>query len=414
MMKRSFIALFCLPIWVQAQQQLSLEDCYNLAHKNYPLAKQIDLFKQKSDLQVNSNNKGKLPKMELNAQGTYQNQVPEVPGQKLITINKAQYKGSFDFNQLIYNGGLINANSKLIEAQTKTQQQKVEVDLYQLKSRINQLYFSVLLLQEQKEILLSKQDQLLKKIKEVQSGIQNGAILPASEKVLQAENLKIKQQFSEIKNDRKTLLENLSTLTYSQIEENTSLVKPEFLTESNSEILRPELDYFKLQQNQIEASKTVLSKNIYPKVSAFANAGFGNPGLNFIYNSLQPIFMTGLRLNWNFFDWNKTKLDKEALAVSAEMITNEKETFLLNTRLQSLEFENQIKKIEESLVIDSEIIELRKQVEQSAGSQLKNGAITTSDYLIEFTNLFEAQIQQKIHEIQLALAKANFKVNKGS
>jgi outer membrane protein TolC len=413
-MRRLLITSFFLAaFYSNAQQSLTLEDCYALANKNYPIAKQKELLQQKSDYEVEALKTGKLPKIDLVAQGSYQNQVTTIPNPILEPLNKDQYRANFDVNQLIYNGGLIDANTKLKEAQTKTQQQQVEVNLYPIKTRINQLYFSILLLQERKEVLILKQDQLISKIKEVKSGIQYGAILPASEKVLEAENLKIKQQLSEIQFDKKRLFENLSSLTFTTVPETTILKKPIIIPDETSQNNRPELKYFELQNQQIEASKTVVSKNNLPKINAFGIAGYGNPGLNMVDNSYQPIFMVGLRANWNVFDWNKSKAEKDALTVSADIVATEKETFLLNNSLQLQEMENEIKKSEEIIKTDSEIISLREYVEKSANSQLKNGVITTSEYLVEFTNLYEAKTNQKLHEIQLALAKANYQVSKG-
>lgn len=414
-MRRILITSFLLAAFFSnAQQSLTLEECYALANKNYPLAKQIGLLQQKSDYEVDALQTGKLPKIDFIAQGSYQNQVTTIPNPVLEPLNKDQYRANFDVNQLIYNGGLIDANAKLKEAQTKTQQQQVEVSLYQIKTRINQLYFSILLLQERKEILVSKRNQLHSKIKEVNTGIKFGAILPASEKVLEAENLKIKQQLSEIQFDKKRLFENLSSLTFTIVPETTILEKPILITDETSQNNRPELKYFELQNQQIEASKTVISKNNLPKINAFGIAGYGNPGLNMVDNSFQPILMVGLRANWNVFDWNKSKAEKDALTVSSKIVATEKETFLLNNSLQLQEMENEIKKTEEIIKTDSAIISLREYVEKSANAQLKNGVITTSEYLVEFTNLFEARINQKWHEIQLNLAKANYQVVKGN
>lgn len=414
-MRRILITSFLLAAFFSnAQQSLTLEECYALANKNYPLAKQIGLLQQKSDYEVDALQTGKLPKIDFIAQGSYQNQVTTIPNPVLEPLNKDQYRANFDVNQLIYNGGLIDANAKLKEAQTKTQQQQVEVSLYQIKTRINQLYFSILLLQERKEILVSKRNQLHSKIKEVNTGIKFGAILPASEKVLEAENLKIKQQLSEIQFDKKRLFENLSSLTFTIVPETTILEKPILITDETSQNNRPELKYFELQNQQIEASKTVISKNNLPKINAFGIAGYGNPGLNMVDNSFQPILMVGLRANWNVFDWNKSKAEKDALTVSSQIVASEKETFLLNNSLQLQEMENEIKKMEEIIKTDSAIIGLREYVEKSANAQLKNGVITTSEYLVEFTNLFEVRINQKWHEIQLNLAKANYQVVKGN
>lgn len=416
-MKQILITFFSLlAFYTNAQQSFSLEECYALANKNYPLAKQTELLQQKSGFEIDALNKGKLPKIDVNAQATYQSEVTQIPiaMPNVVPLNKDQYRATLDVNQLLYNGGMIDANTKLKAAQTKTQQQQIEVNLYQIKTKINQLYFTVLLLQERKAILISKHKQLISKIGEVKTGVKFGAILPASEKVLEAENLKIKQQLTEIQFDKKRILENLSTLIFTPLDENTTLIKPSISSDFTKDNNRPELKLFDLQNQQIEFSKEVISKNKLPKLNAFGQAGYGNPGLNMLNNSFQTFYIVGLKGNWNVFDWNKSKTEKQALSISSEIISTEKETFLLNNNLQLQEMENEIKKTEELITTDTEIIDLREYVVKSSDAQLRNGVITSSEYLVELTNLYEAKTNQKLHEIQLALAKANYQVVKGN
>ena len=206
-----------------AQHIVTLENCYALAIKNYPLAKQSELLAQKSAFETASLNTAKLPKIDLNAQATYQSEVTglPIPLPNVTPLNKDQYRATLDMNQLIYNGGLIDSNIKLKAIQTQTQQQQVAINLHSIKTRINQLYFSILLAQERKLILTSKQDQLASKIKEVKSGVKFGVLLPASEQVLEAENLKIKQQLRETELDKNKQLANLSELIAAPLDEKT-------------------------------------------------------------------------------------------------------------------------------------------------------------------------------------------------
>lgn len=412
------ITFMLLTTLTYAQQKLTLEECYNLAYKNYPLAKQTNLLQQKKEFEIDAINKGKLPKIDLNAQATYQSEVTQlpikIPNVTVNPLNKDQYRASLDINQLIYNGGLIDANTKLKEVQTQTQQQQVEVALYLLKPKINQYFFSILLLQEKETLLKSKQEQIKSKIKEVQSGVKYGALLPSSEKVLEAESIKIDQQLVENNSDKTKLFQNLATITAATIDNTTKLETPSDATDFKKTNTRPELTLFDLQSQQIETSSFLLSKSQLPKVNAFGQAGYGNPGLNMLDNSFQPFYLVGLKANWNVFDWNKTKKEKQALSISKEIINSEKETFNINNQLQLQEFENEIKKQEEVLKSDTKIIELRNDILKSSDSQLKNGVITSSEYLVEFTNLYEAKTNQKLHEIQLKLAKANYQVIKGN
>lgn len=414
----NIILLFLFPLLGFGQQKISLEDCYNWVDKNYPLAKQNELITKKTTLEIENSDKDYLPKVDLNAQATYQSDVTQVPikipNSTINPLNKDQYRATLDVNQIIYNGGLHGLNNKLKNTQNQLQQQQIAVSLYQLKLKINQLYFSIFLLQERKAILLAKQKQLQSKIAEVKSGVKFGALLPSSEKVLEAENLKIQQQLSEIKFDRKKAFESLSLLTNTSFDEAVSLSKPEIHWTQNKEISRPELKVYDLQNEQIELSKNAIAKNQLPKLKAFGQAGYGNPGLNMLDNSFQTFYIVGLKANWNVFDWNKAKTDKEILSVSENMVSNEKETFLLNNNLQLQEMQNEIEKLEEIKTSDTDIIALREKVLESSDAQLKNGVITASDYLVEFTQLYEAKTNFSLHEIQLLLAQANYKTIQGN
>lgn len=418
-MKRLFFTIFGLaPLFLSAQQTLTLEECYSLAEKNYPLAKQTELLEEKTKSEIKVLEKGKLPKLDFNAQATYQSDVIEfpfqIPNSTVEPPNKDQYRATLDANQLIYNGGNIAANSKLKTAELETQQQQIAVNLYTLKNRINQSYFSVLLFQEQEKLLISKMEQLEARIKEVSAGVKYGAVLPASEQLLKAEQLKLEQQLSQIDFDKQKALKNLSILVFQDLDNNTILTKPAIFIAPEMASQRPELELFNLQKTQLETSKEVISKSNYPSLLGFAQAGYGNPGLNMLDNSFQDFYIVGLKLNWSIFDWGKTKEQKQAVDISKQIVSTEKETFLLNNEMQQKEAESDINKYEAMLRKDSEIIELREKVLQATTSQLQNGAITSSEYVTELNNLYEARIDQQLHEVQLALAKANYKVIKGN
>lgn len=408
------LLLFLLSIRLYAQPTLTLEGCYALAAKNYPMAKQTALLQQKSVYEVAALNKGKLPKIDLNAQATYQSEVIGFPiaMSGITPLNKDQYRATLDVNQLIYNGGTIDANAKLKAAQTKTQQQQIQVTLYQLKSRINQYYFSILLLQEKKALLLSKNELLLSKIKEVKSGVKFGAILPASELILEAEILKIKQQLIALQFEKIKMIKNLSELTFTEINSETIMTQPQF-NSNNTSANRPEITFYDLQNQQLELSKNTIATAILPKINAFGQAGYGNPGLNMLDNSFQPFYVVGVKANWNIFDWGKNKTDQKALDVAKEIVLSEKETFEINNKIELQEMDSEIKKTEQLLLTDSELIQLHEKIVTSSTAQMKNGVITTSEYLVEFTNLFEAKNSLKTHEVQLSLAKSNFEIISG-
>ena len=173
------------------------------------------------------------------------------------------------------------------------------------------------------------------------------------------------------------------------------------------------MELFQLKKEEITTSENVLSKQNAPKLLGFATGGYGNPGLNMLDNSFQPFYTVGVKLNWNVFDWNSNKKQRESLAINKDIVENETEIFKLNTNIQLNQQQKEIDKIEEFIASDLEIINLRKEVLKSTDSQLKNGVITSSAYITELTNLYEDENTLVKHKIQLQLAKANYNVIKG-
>ena len=408
------LSLFSIPFW--AQEKITLEKCYELVEKNYPLAKQNQLLQSQSELQTNILEKEKLPKIALNAQATYQSEVTQVPfsmpNATIEPLNKDQYRATLDVNQLLYNGGAIKAQTQLKASQIKTQQKLVDINLYQLKNLVNQYYFGLLLGQEKEELLLTKRKLLQEKSKEIQVAVKFGAVLPASEQVIEAEIIKINQQLNDVKYDQLKLWQHLEELSGTAFNTNAKLAIPENFSSIN-DVNRPELELFELQKQQIEASQKVIATSNAPKLNAFLQGGYGNPALNMLNNSFETFYMTGVRLNWTLFDWNKTKKEKEVLEISKQIVASEKETFEVNQKRQLQEINFEIGKMETQLKSDKEIIQLREKIVRSAEAQMKNGVITSSDYLNEVTQLFESKITEKTHQIQLQLTKANHQIIKG-
>jgi len=406
-------ALFAIP--VLGQQTISLQECYDLVARNYPLAKQTQLLEGQNQLDKEVIGNAKLPQLHLDAQATYQSEVIEIPipNANIEPLNNDQYRATLSVNQLIYNGGAIHASLAAKSAQLKTKQKQVEVSLYQLKNQVNQLYFSILLSQESYALLTLKRNQLQAKLKEVKSGIRNGMLLPASDKVLEAELLKIEQQFIQANNNKKALIQSLSSLIAKPLSAATNFEKPLIKHKISAHIQRPELTLFQFMKEEIESTETMISKQNAPKILGFATGGYGNPGLNMLDNSYQSFYTVGVKLNWNVFDWNTNKKQRESLAINKDIVDNETEIFKLNTTIELNQQQKEIEKMQEIISSDASIITLRKEVLKAADSQLKNGVISASAYITELTNLYEDQNTLVQHKIQLQLTKANYNTIQG-
>jgi len=417
MKKLMLFIIVLVSISAFSQEKLSLEECQILVRKNYPLGKKSDLLTKQNNLDVAVINTAKLPKLEASAQATYQSDVIElpisIPNISIESPNNDQYKATISVNQLIYDGGLVNASADAKKAILKTQRKQVEVSLYQLKKEVNQLFFSIVLLQEKRDLLIAKETLLISKLKEVKAGVEYGVLLPTSDKTIEAELLKIEQQFIEIDQNKISLLTTLSKLIGKNIPLTVSLESPIIVADFDGEVQRPELELFQLQKQQVEASEKVISKKNRPKLLGFATGGYGNPGLNMLDNSFQPFYIVGAKLNWNIFDGNATKKQRKSLQINKELIDNQQEVFQLNTTIELQQQQSEITKITAFITSDNTIINLREEILKSAEAQLKNGVITSSAYITELTNLHEAKNTLSTHKIELQLAKANYRTTKG-
>ncbi|WP_421802369.1 TolC family protein [Flagellimonas sp.] len=413
------MVLLSFSFMVQAQETISLDECLRLVQINYPLAKQTSLLSEQLELDIDATKKDRLPKLDLNGQATYQTEVTSLDGQLMnITIdppNKDQYRTTLDANQLIYHGGLINASIKAKETKAAIEQQQVEVSLYALKKRVNHLYFSLLLLQENQDLLQAKESQLTTRLEEVKSGVKYGTLLSSSADALEVELIKIQQQNTELVLSKLDLLQQLSLMIGTDLQQQVELQRPAVAPVVPDQISkRPELQLFELQKSQVDQSSDLLAKSKLPKISAFAQGGYGNPGLNMLDNTFNSFFMTGVKLNWNVFDWNKNRKERQSLQIEQNIVESQKETFELNNDMELVNLQSEIDKMEELIQYDEQIIPRFEKMVKTAESQLKNGVITSSAYITEFTNLYEAKSNLALHKIQKLMNQIQYQITQGT
>ena len=279
------------------------------------------------------------------------------------------------------------------ESNFEIDKQNVEVELFKLKERINNLYFSVLLIKENKQVLQIHKETLEARLKDVQSAIDNGVLLASNGDVLKAEIITIEQAIDEAEISISATIQVLNHFTGLALSEQTTFIKPEVsITLEQPNINRPEYTLMSMQQQKLDASKDLtLSRNL-PKFSAFGQAGYGRPGFDMLKNEFTDFYIVGARLNWNFYDWSKGRKEREILDLQNQIIDTQKETFTKNLNADLTNKQAEINKIVQKIARDRELITLREKITASASSQLENGTITSSDYLIELNAESKAKL----------------------
>lgn len=403
-----------------AQDSVSLDTCYQRAVDNYPLTRQKNLINQSGDLKVKNLNKNYLPTMALNGQASYQSDVTKIPVHNLPfsgiePLSKDWYKINLDVNQVIFDGGATKQQKALEEINTEMDEQNIEVELYNLKNRIKDLYFNIMLINQNRNVLELHLKTLQSKLDDVSSGVKNGTILASNADVLKAEILTIGQAIDATDISLQSAIDVMNEYTGLNLTENTVFINPEIANLPGTyENNRPEYALMSISQKKIGISKKLTGTQLFPRFSAFGQAGYGRPGFDMLENKFTDYYMVGARLNWNFWDWNHSRKEKKILDLKYDMIDTQKETFDKNLKVEITNKQAEISKIENKIDRDGEIIALREKITKSASSQLDNGVITSSEYLTELNAESKAKLDLEIHKIELNKAKLDYQAALGN
>ncbi len=395
----------------------TIDDCYEWSRANFPLIQQMDIIDKATQYSLSNASNGNLPQINLNGQATYQSAVTnfpiELPNVEVPTVSKDQYKIYGEVYQPLTNFSKVNTKKRQIEIDGEIEKQRVEVDLYKLKERINQTYFGVLLINEkisQFEIIIADLDSAMVK---VTAAIDNGTATLTDKRLLNVERISIVQKIEENESNQLAFLNILSLLTDKNISKSTILDKPEVQAEV-SEVSRPELRLFKLQNEAVDIQSKQLNNNLMPNLGLFGQGGYGRPALNFLSNDFELYYVGGVKLNWNISNYYNHKNSKKSLQTVRDKISTQQQTFLLNTELTQTQQTAEITKFEGLMKSDNEIINIRTEILNTAKVQLNNGLITTIDYVKYLNDVNRAKQSFLLHETQLLLALYNLKITTGN
>lgn len=414
--------LLAFSIWLSAfgfanAQSLTLDNCLEMAKQNYPLIKQYTLIEKTKEYSIVNAQKGVLPQFNVAGQATYQSAVTAVqislPNMNIPTISKDQYKLYGEVSQSITDLFTVKDQKEYINANSEIETQKIEVELYKLRERINNLFFGILLIDAQIQQTEFIKKDILSGIEKTNIAIANGVALKSTADNLKAELLKANQRTIELKATRKGYTDMLALFIGKPIDENTNLEKPQRQLFTNT-INRPELRLFDLQKKSFDVQEKLITAKNMPRVSLFFQGGVGRPGLNMLNPDFAGYYIGGLRLNWNITGFYTYKNEKKILTNNQSAIDIQRETFLFNTNLTLKQQNADITKMQELIETDKSIITLRESVKNTTQNQLTYGTATTNDYLIAVNAEDQAKQSLILHEIQLLMTEYNAQTTAGN
>lgn len=418
-MKKKIIS-FALIMMATAIQAQTLEECQLAAEKNYPMIKQYDLISQTTQLTVKNIQKGWLPQIAIAAQATYQSDVTSWPesmkgtfqqlGINMKGLSKDQYKVGIDLQQTIYDGGTISSLRSVARQEEKVQKAQVETNLYQVRKRVNEMYFSLLLLNEQIKLNDDVKALLLSSEKKLANMLKGGTIATSDFENIRAERLSVEQQNESLKSQQQMLQHLLSTFCGIKV---SNVQKPAPFETTISTNKRPEMLLFDYQLQLSSIKEKALNSQVRPKLGIFAQGFYGYPGLNIFEDMMNRKWslngMVGVKLSWNIGALYSLKNDKAKLRLQREMTENAREIFLFNNQLEEIQQNENIKRYHTMKQTDDEIIMLRTNIRKAAESKLSHGIIDVNNLLREINNENAAKIQQTIHDIEMLKEMYNLK-----
>ena len=409
-MKRLFVAMMLLPLLAQGQ---TLEECQQAAERNYPLISQYGLIEKTTDLTVSNLSKGWLPQVTASAQATYQSDVVAWPDQMqtiyqqmgldMKGLKKDQYKVGIDVQQMVFDGGAISSQRDIAREQGRVQEAQTEVTMYQVRRRVNEMYFGLLMLDEQIALNNDLQSLLAANEQKLSSMWKRGTASESDYHAVKAERLNVMQQATTLDAQRKAVMRMRSAFCGMEV---THVEKPALIALPSQDVAqRPELKAIDAQLSLANAQERLLNSALMPKLSLFATGFYGYPGYNMFDDMMSHDWswngMVGARLSWNLGAFYTHRNDKAKIRLQRDMAETNREVFLFNNRLELIQQNENIEQYRRLMNDDEEIIALRSSVRKAAESKLAHGIIDVNDLVKEINAENAARVQQSMHEIKL-------------
>jgi len=417
-MKRLFLLFMLTAGLAQTlSAQYTIDALQEKARQNYPQIKQFDLIQKSADFNLSNASSAYLPQVTLSGRATLQsdaiNLTLNLPGGAMsINQSKDQYQAVAEVNQILWDGGVIAARKQSIKNNAELEKQKLEVDLYTLRERVNQLFFGILMLHEQQMQADILQQELQTNLDKIKACLKNGVANQSDVDALSVELLNLDQRRTELKSAETSYREMLSALTGEKMEANALFVKPlNSLPDDKQPIKRPELSLFDAQLHLLDNQTQLEQTAIMPKFGLFLQGGYGRPGLNMLATGFSPFYIGGVRFSWNISSFYTRKSNLDNIQLNKEMVNVAKETFLFNNNLKISQQNTEIEKMRELLRTDDDILQLRTNIKKACSAKVDNGVSTVTDLLREINAESLARQQKALHEIQLLLQIQNLKYN---
>jgi outer membrane protein TolC len=397
-------------------QTLTIDSCHALATRNYPLVKQYGLIEKTAEYTLSNASKAHLPQVSITAIEGY-----IFGGLSSLGLGPETQSSNFKFigiaqvNQTIWDGGATKTQKKIITASSEADKASVDVAMHELRSRVDQLYFGILMVTEQLSQLEIQSSILNSNVSRIKQLVDNGLAYNTDLNEIKVEQLKLNQKRTELKYTRSGYLSMLSLLIGVKLNDQATLTKP-LASEVGSDLpfTRPELSLYNSQRNLLTSQASMQRVGLMPKIGVLGAGLLLAPGIGGKDGGTSSIGVAGLSASWSITGLYKNANEKALTQQSLSKVDVQEETFRFNTNLQLSQSSANIEKQKALLAEDEEIVSLRKIIRDSYQLKYDAGTSPLMDLLSATDKESDARAQKSLHELQLLMTLYEYKTTTGN
>ena len=397
--------------------QPSVERCKEMAREHYPLIRRYGLIEQSRDYTLSNAARAWLPQVTLSGQATLQSDVVSWPeefesmlamqGLDMPGIRRDQYKMQIDVQQTLWDGGKSRTDRAIAESEAAQERMSTEVELYAVDSRVEDIYFGILLMQEQQRQIGEMMQRLQTNLDHMNVLVENGMVMQADADAVEVQLLTQRQSLGQVETRLQSFRRILGLFIGEELGE-APLPMPVAEEPVGYDSERPELQLMDAQMALLQAREQMIDVSLAPRVALFAQGYYGYPGLNMFENMVSHRWtlngIVGVRMNWNISSLYTSKTSRRQLQNARDNVMLQREVFAFNSRLQAEQESAEVRRIREAIADDDRIVALRSRVREAAEARLQEGMIDTHDLLGTISDETSAKIARSTHQIELVKA----------
>jgi outer membrane protein TolC len=408
--------LFSTPTHAQdraPRDSLRLAPLIAEAEQRDPRVRNTRLLGDVAELRLDNLAAERLPSLTAAVSGQQQSDVfrfpLSLPGQSIPAARKDNWDAQINVRQTLFDATWRTRRAAEVASRDE-QQAQVAVGTYALRHEVIDAFFTAAGLQQRAATIALTIDNLAARLREAATRVREGVALPSDTAALAASILLRRQDVLQARSDVAAAMARLALLTGRTLTVDTPLAMPPRTDREVPAVSglrrRPEYAQFAAARERLSRLEDVEASSTRPRLALIGRLGYGRPALNPLATSFDTYWVTGVQLQWSPWNWHTTDRARQALAVQRQMVESNEAAFTQAIERGIQQALATDARLDSTLALDAQVVTLREQIEREAGNRLREGVITSAEYIDRSSELLVARLALAQHRIEQAQARA--------